>query len=330
MLAQLDRADLTIDDRFHFHFALGKALEDAGDYAASFEHYAEGNRLRRSVIAYDAEQMTERVRQIEEAVHARVPDRAQGLGRPAPDPIFIVGLPRAGSTLLEQILSSHSAVEGTMELPDIGAMRRTLAAARSAARSPPIPRCLRRSAPTNFAHSASVTSSRPASSARPAAPYFIDKMPNNWAHAGLIHLILPNAKIIDARRHPMSCCFSVFKQHFARGQRFSMTSTSSAATTGTTWTDGTLRRGAAGPRPPGGLRTHGRGHGSRGPPAARLLRPAVRGSLPALLRERAGRADGELRSRSASRSTATLSSNGPITRPGWARSSRRWARPSQT
>ncbi len=127
------------------------------------------------------------------------------------------------------------------------------------------------------------------------APYFIDKMPNNWAHVGLIHLILPNARIIDARRHPMSCCFSVFKQHFARGQRFSYTSTE----LGRYYRDyvdlmAHFDRRAAGQGPPGHLRAHGRGHGSRGPPAARLLRPALRGGLPALLRERAGRPDGEL------------------------------------
>ena len=140
---------------------------------------------------------------------------------PGADPIFIVGLPRSGSTLIEQILSSHSAVEGTMELPEIISMARDLRARSDPGESAPIPDVLAALMPPSCASSASSTSSARASTARPDAPFFIDKMPNNFPHIGLIHLVLPNAKIIDARRHPLACCFSDFKQHFARGQDFS-------------------------------------------------------------------------------------------------------------
>ncbi len=221
MVEQLRREDLSIEDRFHFHFALGKALEDEADYPASFEHYAEGNRLRRSVIDYDADAVSERVRQTQCLFTADFIESRRGSGSQAPDPIFIVGLPRSGSTLLEQILSSHSAVEGTMELPDIGAIARELGDRRGRKAPYAYPGILRelsddelRALGDRYLQSTSVQR-------KTDAPFFIDKNPNNWLHAGLIHLILPNARIIDARRHPMSCCFSAFKQHFARGNRYS-------------------------------------------------------------------------------------------------------------
>ncbi|MFO1392799.1 MAG: sulfotransferase [Steroidobacteraceae bacterium] len=221
MLAQLARTDLTIDDRFHFNFALGKALEDAGNYEASFRHYAEGNRLRRSVLQYDAAEMTDRVRQMKALFTREFIALHAGSGCPAVDPIFVVGLPRAGSTLIEQILSSHSEVEGTMELPDIGGIARDLGGRRKRSEVSAYPGILAtlgadelRALGTRYLEQTRIQR-------KTAAPRFLDKMPNNWAHIGLIQLILPNAKIIDARRHPMSCCFSVFKQHFARGQRYS-------------------------------------------------------------------------------------------------------------
>ena len=221
MRKQLAREDLSVEDRFHFHFALGKALEDAAEYAASFEHYAEGNRLRRSLIAYDADAVRDRVDRTKALFTPEFVRTRKGLGCPAPDPIFIVGMQRAGSTLLEQILSSHSAVEGTMELPDIGAIARDLGGRRGNDDTSAYPEILAELDDEGLR----VLGERYLASTRvqrkTAAPYFIDKNPNNWMHVGLIHLILPNARIIDARRHPMSCCFSVFKQHFARGNRYS-------------------------------------------------------------------------------------------------------------
>ena len=221
MRQQLTREDLSAEDRFHFHFALGKALEDASDHAASFEHYSEGNRIRRSLIAYDPEAVHDRVDRAKALFTPAFLGARTGLGCTAPDPIFIVGMPRAGSTLLEQILSSHSAVEGTMELPDIGAIARDLGGPRDGDERSAYPEILAgmdgdalRALGERYMASTRVQR-------KTSAPYFIDKNPNNWMHVGLIHLILPNAKIIDARRHPMSCCFSVFKQHFARGNRYS-------------------------------------------------------------------------------------------------------------
>ena len=221
MRQQLAREDLSAEDRFHFHFALGKALEDASDHAASFEHYSEGNRIRRSLIAYDPEAVHDRVDRAKALFTPAFLGARTGLGCTAPDPIFIVGMPRAGSTLLEQILSSHSAVEGTMELPDIGAIARDLGGPRDGDERSAYPEILAgmdgdalRALGERYMASTRVQR-------KTSAPYFIDKNPNNWMHVGLIHLILPNAKIIDARRHPMSCCFSVFKQHFARGNRYS-------------------------------------------------------------------------------------------------------------
>ena len=221
MLEQLEREDLSVDDRFHFHFALGKALEDAGDYQRSFEHYAEGNRLRRSVIVYDADAVSERVQQTRTLFTPGFLDSRNGSGAQAPDPIFIVGLPRAGSTLLEQILSSHSAVEGTMELPDIVAIARDLGGRKGGSEVSAYPGILETLGRDELLALGERYLENTRVQRKSAAPYFIDKNPNNWMHAGLIQLILPNARNIDARRHPMSCCFSVFKQHFARGNRFS-------------------------------------------------------------------------------------------------------------
>ena len=143
----------------------------------------------------------------------------EGCGDPAPDPIFIVGLPRSGSTLIEQILSSHSAVEGTMELPEIIAMTRALRRGGEGAAS--YHEVLAELPVERFAELGRQFLDRTRVHRKTAAPLFIDKMPNNFLHLGLIQLMLPNAKIIDARRHPLACCFSGFKQHFARGQSFS-------------------------------------------------------------------------------------------------------------
>ncbi len=221
MRAQLERADLTNDDRFHFHFSLGKALEDAGDFAASFEHYAKGNALRRKLIRYDAEENAGHIERSKRLFTKEFFAERAGWGSDSPDPIFIVGLPRSGSTLIEQILSSHSQVEGTQELPDISMIARMIANRTSRAEGTAYPRALEKYSAEELRALGERFLDRTRIQRKTSRPLFIDKMPNNWAHVGLIQLILPKAKIIDARRHPMACCFSCFKQHFARGQTFS-------------------------------------------------------------------------------------------------------------
>ncbi len=221
MEAQLARSDLAETDRFHLHFALGKALEDVERYPESFAHYEKGNALRLKSIEHDSEGMREHV---ERSRALFTPDffaAHAGSGNKAPDPIFIVGLPRAGSTLIEQILSSHSQVEGTMELPDIISIARRLGGRKKKEQPKTYPDVLRDLSSAQLEELGSEYLARTRIQRKLERPFFIDKMPNNFAHVGLIHLILPNAKIIDARRHPLACCFSGFKQHFARGQNFS-------------------------------------------------------------------------------------------------------------
>jgi predicted Zn-dependent protease len=219
MRAQLARPDLAEDDRVHFHFAAGKAFEDAQAYEPSFEHYARGNSLRRAHLGYDPERTSARVRRCREVLTPEFFEQRRNYGADAADPIFIVGLPRAGSTLLEQILASHSAVEGTMELPDLISIARKLTtdphgnAARYPASLATLSAADCRALGEQYLRQTRVQR-------KSAAPFFIDKMPNNFAYVGFIQLVLPHARIIDARRHPLGCCFSVFKQHFARGQSF--------------------------------------------------------------------------------------------------------------
>ncbi len=221
MRQQLERRELADEDRFHFDFALGKALEDAADYATSFDHYAVGNRLRRKSIAWSAADYTAHVQHSKAMLTPDFFAARAGWGSPAPDPIFIVGLPRAGSTLIEQILSSHSQVEGTMELPDIIQIARELGGATARGPESRYIENLANLGPEECARFGERYLAQTRIQRHSTAPFFIDKMPNNFAHLGLIHLALPNAKIIDARRHPLGCCFSAFKQHFARGQAFS-------------------------------------------------------------------------------------------------------------
>ena len=220
MRTQLDRDEIAGEDRYHLHFALGKALEDAGDFAQAFHHYEQGNALRKARVAYDPDENAERVLRSKAVfTHAFFCQRA-AVGCKARDPIFIVGLPRSGSTLIEQILSSHPQVEGTMELPDIMSIAGRLGEKKKRGEKSLYPESLRALAPAEFARLGEEYLQRTRIQRRLARPFFTDKMPNNFAHVGLIHLILPNAKIIDARRHPLGCCFSNFKQHFARGQGF--------------------------------------------------------------------------------------------------------------
>jgi tetratricopeptide (TPR) repeat protein len=219
MQTQLARGDLSDEDRFHFHYTLGKVCEDRGEYAASFEHYQQGARLRRLGLAYKADETSALVERQKALFSADFFAARKGQGAPDRDPIFIVGLPRAGSTLLEQILSSHSAVEGTMELPDIVAMAKEIGGGK--VRGEGYPAALAEMSGEQLAALGAEYIARTRVQRKTQRPFFIDKMPNNFQHLGLIQLILPNAKIIDARRHPLGGCFSAFKQHFARGQAFS-------------------------------------------------------------------------------------------------------------
>jgi tetratricopeptide (TPR) repeat protein len=221
MRTQLEHSKLTDEDRLHFHFAAGKALEDAGDYAASFEHYARANELRRKGIPYDAAEVSAQVQRTKDTLTRPFLAERTGWGAAAPDPIFIIGLPRSGSTLLEQVLSSHSAVEGTMELPDLISIVKELGGRRKRSETSKYPEVLTRLGADELREIGERYLERTRVHRKTDAPRFIDKMPNNFAHVGLIHLALPNATIIDARRHPLACCFSNFKQHFARGQHFS-------------------------------------------------------------------------------------------------------------
>lgn len=221
MEAQLARTDLGEDDRLHFEFALGKALEDARRYEESFLHYDRGNRLRLETAHYDPQSSTVNLRRSQRVLTREFFAARAGLGCPAPDPIFIVGLPRAGSTLLEQILASHPMVEGTMELPDITNIARGIADRRRDDQDYDyLPQLAEVRADEWRALGESYLDTTRVHR-KLGRPFFIDKMPNNFTHLGLVHLILPRARIIDARRHPLASCFSNFKQHFALGQLFS-------------------------------------------------------------------------------------------------------------
>ncbi len=217
METQVARGELAFMDRVHMTFALGKAHEDRKDYETSFRFYEQGNALKRAQTRYSADAMSEELSKQRDACTPELFAKHEDGGHDAPDPIFILGLPRAGSTLLEQILASHSQVDGTMELPDILALAHRLRG-RKAGQSlyPQVLHELPSEQLTKFGEQFIANTSIH----RQGAPFFIDKMPNNFRHIGLIHLILPRAKIIDARRAPMDCCFSGFKQLFAEGQEF--------------------------------------------------------------------------------------------------------------
>jgi tetratricopeptide (TPR) repeat protein len=206
-------------DRYHLCFALGKGYEDRGEYAASFAHYERGNALKKREIRYRPESIESTAR-LQLSVCTRDFFAArEGVGCGRPDPIFIVGLPRAGSTLIEQILASHSRVEGTMELADIPRLVHRLQGRQSGDSKLTYPAVLERIEPAQF-RAFGEQFIADTQVYRTGKPFFIDKMPNNFRHLGLIHLMLPNAKIIDARREAMACCFSNFKQLFAAGQEF--------------------------------------------------------------------------------------------------------------
>ena len=213
------RETISREDYFHLAFALGKALEDRGEFDESFTWYRRGNAIKRRLVTYSADDNHSDMTRISAYFSKDVFETRRNAGCPDRAPIFIVGLPRAGSTLLEQILASHSAVEGTQELPDIISIARRIADKK------------RTDDPSNYPGGLTQLSDSDLTALgeeyiertrihRSGAPFFIDKMPNNFAHIGLIRLILPKATIIDARRHPIACCFSGYKQLFAKGQNF--------------------------------------------------------------------------------------------------------------
>ena len=212
-LGDLDKAQLC--------FAIGKAYEDAGEYEESFDFYDKGNQIKRRSSHFNSEQLEKRISSQIKVCTPQFFQDLTGTGVSNPDPIFIVGMPRAGSTLLEQILASHSAVDGTMELHNILDLAKRLRGRDLPNNEEPrYPKILMdldhdlfRQFGEQFLDHTQVY--------RGDAPFFIDKMPNNFFHIGLIKLILPNAKVIDARRHPMACCFSGFKQLWGEGQEFS-------------------------------------------------------------------------------------------------------------
>jgi tetratricopeptide (TPR) repeat protein len=212
-------SDLSFMDRVYLNFALGKAHEDAKQTSASFGYYKQGNALKKSQSRYRAEQMTEELQAQKEFFSAEFFAQVGNTGSSASDPIFILGLPRSGSTLLEQILSSHSQIDGTLELPNILSLSQRLRRLSIDDETPGYPQILQRLQAEKLQEygQAFMEDTR---IHRQGAPFFIDKMPNNFRHIGLIKLILPNAKIIDARRNPLDCCFSCFKQLFAEGQEF--------------------------------------------------------------------------------------------------------------
>ena len=207
------------EDYFHLAFALGKALEDRGEFEESFTWYRRGNAIKRRLIAYSADENHSDVARISDYFSKDVFEARRNAGCQDRAPIFIVGLPRAGSTLLEQILASHSAVEGTQELPDIISIARRIADKKRSDDPSSYPGGLTRLSDADLTALGEEYIERTRIH-RTGAPFFIYKMPNNFAHIGLIRLILPNATIIDARRNPVACCFSGYKQIFAKGQNF--------------------------------------------------------------------------------------------------------------
>ena len=216
-----ERAQTSDVDKVHFNFALGKALEDRHDYESAFSAYEAGNALNKTLLKYQSSEITKRVDSQINRCNKPLFKKLKGLGHTAPDPIFILGLPRSGSTLLEQILASHSQVDGTLELPNVLSLVHRLQGRENIKtdEEAPYPKILNELDPGFFKRFGEqyIQDTRVF---RQGAPFFIDKMPNNFLHVGLIALMLPNAKIIDARREPMACCFSNFKQLFAEGQEF--------------------------------------------------------------------------------------------------------------
>lgn len=221
MLQALGSEAASRSDRINIHYSLGKAFRDLGDFASSFLHYESANTIKRGLVLYNADSVDLHVLHSERLFANQFFESRAGSGFASREPIFIVGMPRAGSTLVEQILSSHSQIEGTEELFDLTLLAEFLAGGHSAGlEAPPYIDKLPGLAPDELSAvgaSYIYTSRFKRNSMR---PHFTDKMPANWLHIGLIHLVLPNARIVDVRRDPVSCCFSNFRQNFASGKNF--------------------------------------------------------------------------------------------------------------
>ena len=220
MRQQVERIDLSLREKVYFHFALAQGYEAVGRHEEAFEHLDKGNKIKRDQSQYSIERMEQELNAQINICNKDFFDQLGEGGCENRDPIFILGLPRAGSTLIEQIIASHSMVDGTLELPNILSLAQSLRGDDIYGKQGNYPKSMitlskeeRNKMGANFLHETKIH--------RKNAPMFTDKMPNNFRHIGLIHLILPNAKIIDARRYPLDCCFSMFKQLFAQGQEFS-------------------------------------------------------------------------------------------------------------
>jgi tetratricopeptide (TPR) repeat protein len=218
MEAQLRREDLTESADVHFRFALGKACEDAGDYDRAWAHYEAGNRRKRPLVSYDPVGFESRHEQIAEVFSREFLERHAGEGFESDAPIFIVGLPRSGSTLIEQILASHSRVEGTLELPTLGEI--AVSTGRYRRENREYPGAVRELTSRDFRALGQRYIDETRIYRTTGRPNFTDKLPNNFSHVGFAHLILPNARIINARRHPLDSCLGSYKQLFGKGQHF--------------------------------------------------------------------------------------------------------------
>lgn len=224
MRSALADPGLSEEDRLHLAFALGKALEDRGEDEESFRCYAEGNSIRALQLSHDPAMVTSLVERMEKVFSASFLSSHATAGSESADPIFVLGMPRSGSTLVDQILASHPMVEGTAELPDIIVLARSLESddRRSAGKAwKDYPEIVERLEDDELRRLGDLYVERTRSQRKTDRPRFVDKMPNNWIHLGFIRAILPKAKIIDTRRNPLACGFSNFKQNYARGQEFS-------------------------------------------------------------------------------------------------------------
>ena len=220
MRDQVKRVDLSLRDKAYFHFALAQGCEVIGEFDEAFFHLEKGNKIKNDQSKYSIERMDAELQaQIDVCDEDFFKDLGSG-GYATTDPIFILGLPRAGSTLIEQILASHSMIDGTLELPNILSIAQSLRGDDIYGKLGNYPKSMK-SLSLDQRESFGKSFIEDTRMHREDAPMFTDKMPNNFRHIGLIHLIMPNAKIIDARRYPLDCCFSMFKQLFAQGQEFS-------------------------------------------------------------------------------------------------------------